>query len=202
MSSQFPLHKGQVLASINMNGYRGRGRGGSGNNQRGGGAPPAKRFRNEEEDEDMDVGGTFEDRLAELDDEDIANGIDPETEMEEDLGCMQARRVKKWRRPDPEPLDPAKDKIVFQQIDIDHYISEPFPGMPGAKSGPVPVMRIFGVNKKVSFQESKASFHHCHRLVCFRETRSAVTFMDSTRISLSRPRATFPRTTSEISELA
>lgn len=30
-----------------------------------------------------------------------------------------------WTRPPlKEPLDPAKDKVTFQQIDIDHYVGE------------------------------------------------------------------------------
>ena len=50
----------------------------------------------------------------------------------------------------PPPLDPTQDKLQFQQIDIDHYIGKPIPGMPGAKSGPVPIMRMFGVTDKVN----------------------------------------------------
>ena len=46
--------------------------------------------------------------------------------------------------------DPKKVDLVFQQIEIDHYIGRPVPGMPGAQKGPVPVMRMFGVTKKVS----------------------------------------------------
>eukprot|EP00126_Sphaerothecum_destruens_P006174 Sdes_comp19247_c1_seq1m10197 len=37
--------------------------------------------------------------------------------------------------------------LIFQQLDIDFYISEKdvLPGMPGAKTGPVAVMRMYGV---------------------------------------------------------
>jgi hypothetical protein len=54
-----------------------------------------------------------------------------------------------WRRPKVAPHDPAKSSLVFQQLDIDHYLvpAGSVPGMPGARSGPVPVMRMFGVNK-------------------------------------------------------
>lgn len=60
--------------------------------------------------------------------------------MEEDVACKS-----RWRRPDPPIIDPTTDKIVFQQIDIDHYISEAMPGMPGAQSGSAPIVRMFGV---------------------------------------------------------
>ncbi|KAF6018928.1 POLD1 [Bugula neritina] len=51
-----------------------------------------------------------------------------------------------WSRP---PLktqpDSSKDAIVFQQIDIDHYIGSHKNGMPGAQKGPVPILRMYGV---------------------------------------------------------
>lgn len=50
-----------------------------------------------------------------------------------------------WVRPPPPPIDPAKDTITFQQVDIDHYIGSPIPGMPGLCSGPVPILRMYGV---------------------------------------------------------
>ncbi len=42
-------------------------------------------------------------------------------------------------------LDPAKEAIIFQQIDIDHYIGSARADMPGPEEGPMPVMRVFGV---------------------------------------------------------
>lgn len=73
----------------------------------------------------------------------------PQTDdMVEDLDQGGA---KQWARPEPGKLDSKTDKLVFQQIEIDHYIGQPMTGMPGASSGPVPVMRLFGTNKKVFF---------------------------------------------------
>ncbi|XP_069687440.1 DNA polymerase delta catalytic subunit isoform X2 [Periplaneta americana] len=51
----------------------------------------------------------------------------------------------KWSRPDPPPLDPRQDALIFQQLDIDHYTGSPVAGMPGSQHGPVPVMRMYGV---------------------------------------------------------
>ncbi|KAG8332843.1 DNA polymerase delta catalytic subunit, variant 2 [Homalodisca vitripennis] len=51
----------------------------------------------------------------------------------------------KWSRPPPPHLNPASDKLIFQQIDIDHYTGTPLAGMPGSQVAPVPVMRMYGV---------------------------------------------------------
>ena len=53
-----------------------------------------------------------------------------------------------WKRPPPPKLDPSTDPLVFQQIDIDCYTGSPVPGMPGMGTGPVPVLRMFGVTSK------------------------------------------------------
>ncbi len=51
----------------------------------------------------------------------------------------------RWSRPDPKPIDPKNDSIIFQQIDIDSYTGEGRKDMPGVSEGPCPVMRMFGV---------------------------------------------------------
>lgn len=48
-------------------------------------------------------------------------------------------------RPDPPEINPKTDSITFQQIDIENYIARAMNGMPGAQSGPVPVIRMFGI---------------------------------------------------------
>ena len=109
----------------------------------GGGAPQAKKSRTHEEDMDE------MDELIEME-EDMMNdggGQDIPVEVEETIES-QEERFARWRRPEPPQIDEARNKLIFQQIDIDHYISrQPYPNMPGAKSGPVPVMRMFGVTK-------------------------------------------------------
>ena len=52
---------------------------------------------------------------------------------------------RKWNRPPPPKIDPSSDPLVFQQIDIDHYIGGVIPGMPGALRGPAPILRMSGV---------------------------------------------------------
>lgn len=39
----------------------------------------------------------------------------------------------RWSRPQPREYRPDEDRLVFQQIDIDHYVGKPLPGMPGAQ---------------------------------------------------------------------
>ncbi|KAK0090917.1 hypothetical protein PV325_000083 [Microctonus aethiopoides] len=51
----------------------------------------------------------------------------------------------KWSRPPPPILDPSKDALAFQQIEIDHYNGNPLPGMPGSRLAPVPIIRMYGV---------------------------------------------------------
>lgn len=50
-----------------------------------------------------------------------------------------------WPRPAVPEIDVRKDTIVFQQTDLDSYQSKPLKGMPGAQSGMVEVIRLFGV---------------------------------------------------------
>merc|ERR1712223_571857 len=69
-------------------------------------------------------------------------------EPEELVEDFEQSKIARWKRPAPPLLDPAEDMLQFQQVDIDHYIGKPLPGMPGAKSGPVPIMRMFGVTNK------------------------------------------------------
>lgn len=57
---------------------------------------------------------------------------------------MQTTSIK-WSRPAPPPLDPSRDPIVFQQIDVDNYAGKAIRGMPGSQISPVPVFRMFGI---------------------------------------------------------
>ena len=103
----------------------------------------------QDDDENDAPQGTFEERLAYMiDEEEDMFDNEPSTAQMEEFDAE--KRFIKWRRPAPPALDTNKDKLIFQQIDIDHYIGKPYPGMPGARSGVVPIMRMFGVTKAVS----------------------------------------------------
>lgn len=92
--------------------------------------PSTKRARTDYENDSYD----FEDELAFLE------------SMEQDFsGASSSSR---WSRPDPPSIDSTSDTVVFQQIDIDHYIGAAVEGMPGARSGAAPIIRMFGVTMK------------------------------------------------------
>jgi len=46
-------------------------------------------------------------------------------------GPENQQTCEKWSRPDPPDFNSFTDSLIFQQIDIDHYVGEPLPGMPG-----------------------------------------------------------------------
>ena len=79
-------------------------------------------------------------------DEDSFNcSFEDELALFESAEMEEALRKQRWRRPSVSPFDPSTDPLIFQQIDIDHYIGEPIPGMPGAQGGPIPILRMIGV---------------------------------------------------------
>lgn len=53
----------------------------------------------------------------------------------------------RWARPPPPTMSEEKDCLTFQQVDIDFYTDRPMKGMPGAQTGTVAIMRIFGVTR-------------------------------------------------------
>lgn len=96
--------------------------------------PPSKKQRLDDED-DMDL-----DAELELMDKIEMEGVEPSAPGPED-----EETTMKWARPPVPALDPKTDKVVFQQIDLDHYVGKHLPGMPGCTKGPTPVIRMFGV---------------------------------------------------------
>ncbi|KAL4224603.1 DNA polymerase delta catalytic subunit [Mactra antiquata] len=98
------------------------------------GGPPSKKARVDEED-----GCDFEAELAMMDD------IKMEESAHNAPGPDEESTSMKWSRPALTAIDPKKEKIVFQQLDLDHYIGSHMPGMPGATVGPTPIIRMFGV---------------------------------------------------------
>jgi DNA polymerase delta subunit 1 len=69
----------------------------------------------------------FEADLAMMDidelENDVALGDGPENQQ----------TSQKWARPDLPPINPKTDAVVFQQLDVDHYVGHPMVGMPGAQ---------------------------------------------------------------------
>uniref|UniRef100_A0A8D8ACP3 DNA polymerase n=1 Tax=Culex pipiens TaxID=7175 RepID=A0A8D8ACP3_CULPI len=110
-----------------------------------------KKPRTGGDDDEEDFESYFEAELANIDDEADAAAHSIGQGPEAQNTCA------KWSRPKPREYNPEVEGLVFQQIDIDHYIGQPVPGMPGAQIGPVPVMRMFGIT-----QEGNSVCAHVH----------------------------------------
>lgn len=119
-----------------------------------GGPPGVKKPRSDWDDEDPSV---FEAELAMLDD--VENEMKNDQESQEIMGDGPAYEVTstKWSRPPVPEINPAKDTIVFQQLDLDHYIGTHLPGMPGASKGPTPIIRMYGIT-----MEGNSVLAHVH----------------------------------------
>ncbi|KRK05288.1 uncharacterized protein Dyak_GE27975 [Drosophila yakuba] len=96
----------------------------------------AKKPRNPDEDEEMG----FEAELAAFE-----NSEDMDQTLLMGDGPENQTTSERWSRPPPPELDPSKHNLEFQQLDVENYLGQPLPGMPGAQIGPVPVVRMFGV---------------------------------------------------------
>lgn len=94
-----------------------------------------------EEKADDSFAMTFEDQLAMMD---VIK--EEEGSLEEmDTGLSTSSQETQWRRPPVKIIQEEKDAIIFQQIDLDHYLGEALQGMPGAQEGTVPIVRMYGV---------------------------------------------------------
>ena len=91
--------------------------------QFGHGGKRTKLSKPDDAEEDMDMMDDYDEDdalMAEMDLDDQGNG----EAMEEDpVGSMEDGRAQ-WKRPDVGDLRPNQDNLVFQQIEIDHYIGE------------------------------------------------------------------------------
>lgn len=109
---------------------------------------PAKKPRIADDDEDMD--DMEGDDNMEFDEDMDMGPIDPESQDNGELNDDEVETnvdlealYEQWGRPPIKEWDPKKKNLPFQQMVLDHYISsKPIPGMPGAKMGPVPVIRL------------------------------------------------------------
>nr|BAO20830.1 DNA polymerase delta catalytic subunit [Branchinella kugenumaensis] len=118
--------------------------GAAGGKQTNGAPFPTSQKRSFNDDDD-DGPTAFEDELAMFEDTEAEMHMEVESQEMLGQGPEDLQTSAKWSRPKPPPLDIKHDPLVFQQIEIDHYIGQPLQGMPGAQSGLVPIMRMFGV---------------------------------------------------------
>lgn len=50
-----------------------------------------------------------------------------------DESADEVADVAKWDRPPAPPLSPAKQSLIFQQLELDSYVGNPMHGMPGMR---------------------------------------------------------------------
>ncbi|CAD0196694.1 unnamed protein product [Chrysodeixis includens] len=130
--------------------------------------PPPKRFKSADDDDDNEVPCSFEEQLATMD----SGEFDSQEVFGE--GPENISTNMKWSRPPPPPLDPKKDKLVFQQLDIDHYNGQPMQGMPGSQLAPVPIMRMYGIT-----QDGNSVCCHVHGFTPYFYVTVPVNFTES-----------------------
>lgn len=80
-----------------------------------------------------------------IDDEEILTGAPDETAR---VGQDKLLKMQ-WPRKsfDSSAFDPAKESLVFLQMEADYYIGDQKPGYPGPVSGKVPIVRMYGVTR-------------------------------------------------------
>ena len=71
--------------------------------------------------------------------------IDSNVAIASPSSTVSSKKTKLWKRPSTPVIDPSSVSLVFQQIDIDYYNGNPIPDVPGAATGLVPIIRMFGV---------------------------------------------------------
>ncbi|XP_039734643.1 DNA polymerase delta catalytic subunit [Pteropus medius] len=84
-----------------------------------------------------------EHRLQEREEEGLQPGLEGAADGQFSPTAIDAR----WLRPAPPPLDPQTEPLIFQQLEIDHYVglARPLAGAPPPSNHSVPVLRAFGV---------------------------------------------------------
>ncbi|KAG5861433.1 hypothetical protein JTB14_000469 [Gonioctena quinquepunctata] len=64
-----------------------------------------------------------------------------------------AKRIRcdNFVRPPAPSLNSKTESLIFQELELDHYIGNVYPGMPGPSNGLVPIIRMFGITKSETF---------------------------------------------------
>ncbi|KAG8430271.1 hypothetical protein GDO86_018107 [Hymenochirus boettgeri] len=114
---------------------------------------PASQTKKMRGDWDEDAPSQFEEELAYLDEVEADMAMEL-SEGQSDADAMPIGKLisdntpPKWLRPPVPSFDPKLHSLSFQQVDLDHYIGSHITGMLGAKHGPVPIIRMFGVTSE------------------------------------------------------
>jgi DNA polymerase delta subunit 1 len=103
---------------------------------------PRKKPANANEDEDSMIDDAFD--MIGPPEDDLEDAPTDLLEVEE--GVL-GEAGKNWQRPAPPDLNPATDRLVFQQLEVDYNMGSPDPQFYPTDLKEVPVIRMFGVNE-------------------------------------------------------
>ncbi|XP_073458349.1 DNA polymerase delta catalytic subunit [Aquarana catesbeiana] len=122
---------------------------------------PTSQIKKKKSDWDDDGPSQFEEELAFLDEVEADMALEM-NEAHSDADMLPVVKLSdkispKWLRPSLPHIDPLKDSVCFHQIELDHYVGTPVPGMLGATQGPVPIIRVFGITA-----DGNSVFCHIH----------------------------------------
>uniref|UniRef100_A0A2K5D0L9 DNA polymerase delta catalytic subunit n=1 Tax=Aotus nancymaae TaxID=37293 RepID=A0A2K5D0L9_AOTNA len=119
----------------------------------GPGVPPKRARAGFWDDDDVPQPSQFEEELALMEEMEAEHRLQ-EREEEELQSALEGAADgqippsaidPRWLRPTPAPLDPQTEPLIFQQLEIDHYVGDPCLAGPPPSRGSVPVLRAFGV---------------------------------------------------------
>ncbi|PIK37764.1 DNA polymerase delta catalytic subunit [Apostichopus japonicus] len=106
---------------------------------------PGKKFRKPGGDDFQHDPSSFEEELA------LLEKIQAEEPGSSDYTDSSSGRAfsgeSSWKRPDAPTLDVQKDAVVFQQLDLEHYLGKQLAGMPGSHQPVTPIIRMFGISQ-------------------------------------------------------
>ncbi|PIK45708.1 putative DNA polymerase delta catalytic subunit [Apostichopus japonicus] len=106
---------------------------------------PGKKFRKPGGDDFQHDPSSFEEELA------LLEKIQAEEPGSSDYTDSSSGRAfsgeSSWKRPDAPTLDVHKDAVVFQQLDLEHYLGKQLAGMPGSHQPVTPIIRMFGISQ-------------------------------------------------------
>uniref|UniRef100_G3RT14 DNA polymerase n=1 Tax=Gorilla gorilla gorilla TaxID=9595 RepID=G3RT14_GORGO len=116
----------------------------------GPGVPPKRARGGLWDDDDAPRPSQFEEDLALMEEMEAEHRLQEQEEEELQSvleGVPPSAIDPRWLRPTPPALDPQTEPLIFQQLEIDHYVgpAQPVPGGPPPSRGSVPVLRAFGV---------------------------------------------------------
>ncbi|XP_055357344.1 LOW QUALITY PROTEIN: DNA polymerase delta catalytic subunit-like [Paramacrobiotus metropolitanus] len=162
-SSSFNGGRGGFNSSSSAGSGNARGGRGSGGNANGTPAfltqytksMPLSKQNSVEDDEEMVYDAFQDDFEVDMPDDDMVSS-DSLTAPDQGTDSLDGALSKAWGRPQVAEIDPSRDTLVFQQVEVDHTIEYAVPGL-SSFQGQGPVIRLFG-----STMDGRSVLCHVH----------------------------------------